>query len=276
MSFQRPHIFDYLNYRDFVRDFVAYLKSKGEYKVRDFAVAVGFGSYTYVSMVIAGKRNLTDTTALRLAKGFQLSSDEKNYFLRLVTFTKSKKDEKKEEALEDLVDLQKAKKKKAEILQHYKSLSDWWMYALLEGVNSIWQSASIDQMAEDLGLETSVVRSSLHTLENLGLIKQSGKYWRRLEANLETPDEILGLGMRQYYRQIIGKSIEAIDTAPREHREYGGLTLSLTPESLKKLKDRLVKFQQETASIFENESSNASLYQVNFQLFPLIQSKKSK
>jgi len=62
-----PNIYDYVNYRDFLRDFYREKKTENpSFSYQQFARSAGFGSKSFLPHVIEGKKNLSDDSLFRL------------------------------------------------------------------------------------------------------------------------------------------------------------------------------------------------------------------
>jgi len=65
---KKVNIFDYLNYRQFLKDIFAYKKKVNpRYSYRVFARQAGFSSPATLKYVIDGERNVSDKSLLKIA-----------------------------------------------------------------------------------------------------------------------------------------------------------------------------------------------------------------
>src|SRR5688572_23947614 len=83
-------VFDYLDYRAFLRDYYTERKARRGFSFRNFSKRAGLGSPNYLKLVMDGDRNLTNEMAARFAHALGLNSDSANYFVELVRFTQAK------------------------------------------------------------------------------------------------------------------------------------------------------------------------------------------
>lgn len=82
---ERPKIFDYHDYRIFLKDFFDYSKEKnGKFSFRFFAQRAGFNSGSILKLVIDGKKNLTNESINKISNGFKLKKREYEFFEKLV------------------------------------------------------------------------------------------------------------------------------------------------------------------------------------------------
>lgn len=80
----RPNIFDYESSKVIVQTFIEHLRARGTYSNKKFARICGLGSHTYIHLIMKGERVVTDKSVGKLAKGFELSEAEEDYFRLIV------------------------------------------------------------------------------------------------------------------------------------------------------------------------------------------------
>lgn len=82
---QRPDLYAYLNYRDFLADYYAFAKIEiSGFTYEKFSRKAGVKSPNILKLIIDGKKNLTTTTALKFARAAELTLQETEYFEALV------------------------------------------------------------------------------------------------------------------------------------------------------------------------------------------------
>ena len=83
----KPDVFEYLSYRDFMRDY--YLRAKENTRsmsFRSLSKAAGFGSPNFYKLVMENQRNLSEEGAQRIAEALKLNKGETRFFMTLVEF----------------------------------------------------------------------------------------------------------------------------------------------------------------------------------------------
>ena len=88
-------LFEYTNYRVYLKDFYEFKKTAFGYTYRDFATSVGMNSTSWLLHLIKGTKNLSADTTLRIAKTLKLNKAESAFFGLLVQFTQAKSSETK-------------------------------------------------------------------------------------------------------------------------------------------------------------------------------------
>ena len=92
----KPDIFDYLSYREFMKDF--YTKAKEHTRgmsFRKLSKQSGFSSPNFYKLVMENQRNLSVEAAERVATALKLKPDEASFFMALVDFDQAENRTKK-------------------------------------------------------------------------------------------------------------------------------------------------------------------------------------
>lgn len=83
--------------------------------------------------------------------------------------------------------------------------------------------------------------------------------------------------LRNFQSQMIKLAGNAVENVPRQKREISSLTLGMSERFYERLKERIRIFKEEIVNmIIEDTSDSESVYQVNFQLFPLVSTENEK
>lgn len=85
----RPKVFDYSDYRLYLRDIFSFLKSQRRVSLRRISNMAGFKSCSYLRMIINDQRNLSEKSCLMLAKALSLSVSETEHLWKLVRLIQS-------------------------------------------------------------------------------------------------------------------------------------------------------------------------------------------
>lgn len=270
---QKPSIFDFIDYREFLHATIVFLKLNGKFSVRKFAEEVGFKSYGYLTMILKRERNLSIKSAQKIVDGLHLSKNEAEFFLKLVHFNQSRDPEDKDKAFQDLFFFKKFKASRKVDANSYEFFSHWYIVALLEALGTSLRRANVEELAAAIRIDTRDVKYALEVLERLNFIEKDGTGWKRLETSFETEPVIQDLSVRKFHREMIQKALDSIDALATEERELGSLTISLSASKFAELKERLFQFKQELNALYSEDPDPENVYQLNFQFFPLARVK---
>lgn len=270
-SHTKPSIFDYLDYRRFLEDFTAYLKSKGQYSIRKFAAQAGFKSNSFMRMVVTGKRNLSTESVRKLSTAFRLTERETEFFEKLVIFAQSETLQGKDTAYQEILKSKAFQNVQPTAAAQYEFFNNWSIVALLEGLGTTFSDLPPQDMARALDMTQSQLEQALNLLNNLGLIHKRGKVWKKKEAAFQTPAETNSLNIRNFHRQMIERALHSIDNTPREKRAFRSGTIALSHASYEDVKRRTFQFIEDLNAIYAREKDVDKIYQINIQIFPLLE-----
>ena len=269
-------LYHYLDYRHFLKDYYEEQKEKkgAAFSFRSFARFAGMSSPNFLKLVIEGKRNLGLKGLTKFCKALHFNPDESKYFENLVQFGQAKSDDERNHWYQKLTSSKKYREVK-EIEQNYFSyFSRWYFPAIREMVllpnfreNPAWIAKRLRP-----NITKKEAAQALELLLSLGFLTKNpeGKLVQN-ERNITTAREVQSLAIRNYHRQMIERGMQSIELVDKDRRDISSLTLALSPEKFQEAKRRIQEFRRELNVLLSEESSEKlrSVYQLNFQLFPL-------
>lgn len=273
----RPEIYRYLSYRGYLKDLAAYFRSQKMFSVRQFAVKSGLKSTGHLSMIISGKRNISQAIAIKIASAFELDKKESEFFFALVDFDQAETTRHQTDAYRELLKFKAFREFHHVSEAQLNFFSKWYHVVLLEMLSHPESTAqNIEALSEALKIKPSEVENSLKKMVELGLIEKGDKGWRRVASGIESPKQMMNLNILELHREMIQKSLEALEAVSPDDRELGSLTISLSKESFEDLRARIFQFQRELHGLYSDESNAEKVFQMNIQLFPLATLPKLK
>ena len=269
----KPFIFDFLNYREFLKARVEYLKSENLFTVRDFTLRSGFRSTSYLTMIIDGRRNLMPESVSKVSKGLLLNSHESDFLMNLVKFDTAPTPEDKELALKKIMGNRTVQKARLLAVDQYEFYSNWRIVALYEILGLDHLHPKTSQLSQWLKTTPSKVSRYLQILERLQLIRKQNGHWIKQERALQTPPDVASVVVRNFHRVMLQKAKEALDNIPQKERNVTGLTIALSQNNYERLCNRIKEFRAEINAELSNEQNADKIYQLSFQLFPFVDLK---
>lgn len=272
-SGSRVHIFDYLDYRAFLRDFYDDQKAQGRpFSFRAFARRAQIRSFNYLQLVMKGERDLSATMARQFARGCGLEGSEAEYFCDLVAFEQAKTAEERNRAYERLSRFRPFRA--AHRLEPAQSAyhESWYMPAIRELVSLPGFREDPKWIAGTLCPTISVAQAkvALTTLCELGLlVRDVDGHLKQAERLVTTGSGPHGHHIVNYHRTMIAQAIRALDEIPREDRDISSVTISVSCAALEALKQRIAAFRQEILQMAESLGPAEQVVQLNVQMFPL-------
>lgn len=272
------NIFEYDNFRSFLKDSVAQIRKKygDEFSYRKFSALAGFASPNFLILLMKGERNLSADGAEKIAKAFGLQGFEKGYFLGLVKFNQAKGSTEKYESAFELVKLKT--KTNISILseQQFTYYSHWSNIAIRELLlfqKNLSSREIACRLCPPQKLEN--VEKSLQLMQDIGMIKQSEGAWQVVDASVSTGDNFTSTSVIAFHKQVIELAKESLDRHPKADRDITASTVALSRDNLELIRKKVKELRAEILAISESDSAKEEVYQINFQIFPLSKEQNS-
>ena len=268
-----PNIFEYYDYRLFLRDLVEYERKRNPvFSNRYIVRRAGFKSPTALKHVIDGKRNLSLESANKFASALKIEGIKRHYFLTLVIFNQTESLAEREKYLKELVELKRSENPSLLDEGKYDVLSKWYHLAIREIVDLPDFKNSVKWISRILTPQITMqdVADSLDLLKKLGLIQKKEGRYQQSENILETDERVRSVKVAEYHRQMIQLGAESITRFPGNERDISGTTLRISREDVQNVKILLKEFRKKLLNLAVNSANADQIYQLNFQFFPLV------
>jgi uncharacterized protein (TIGR02147 family) len=265
-------IYDYLDYREFLRALFAAKKAEdARFSHRSLAQHLGIKAPGHMLFVMQRKRNLSEELALRLSKYLKLKKPEIAYFLNLIKFNDARASHEKQYAFEQL---QSVRRRGTSIVspERYSFYEKWYYSAIRASLDVT--PFSDDYRALGRSIKPSVTaqeaKESVALLARLGFIKRDARgFFHPSEPTISTGDAWQSAAITHLHRQFIALGGESLDRFPKGERDVSCLTVTLSPASLEKVRERIKSARAEILEIAASEPAADRVMQCNFQVFPL-------
>lgn len=272
-----PLIYDYTDYRCFLKDRFNELKEKNpRFSYRVFNRLAGSKSSGFLKLVMDGKRNLADDGIRMIAKGFRLPEEETKYFSILVRFNQAQTHEEKDHFLQELAKNKKFIRAKPLSVAQYRLFSQWYCVAIIELLrlgdrgevkNAQWLQA---RLHPNVGLRE--VKRAVKELKAMGLLSE-GSHGDLVskETMLSTPDEVRSVSVANFHSEMSRMGAEAVFRDNSQEREFSALTIATSEKGFEQAKKAIREFRKKLHSILEQEEGapKSVVGHVNLQLFKL-------
>jgi uncharacterized protein (TIGR02147 family) len=266
-------VFDYLDYRAFLRDLYVWKKNEGRgFSFRSFSRRAGLSSPNYLKRVIEGDRNLSYETAARFAKACGLQGTSAEYFVILVKFNQASTAAEKSRAYAKLKGSKSYRKVRKLDLAQAAYHSYWYVPAIRELAARSDFDPEPKWIASQLlpNIKPSEAKEGLNTLIELGLLKYDDKgIPRQSDPLISTGPEVRAIHIANYHRMMMKRAAEAIDLVPPDDRDISSVTMLVGADGLRRMKKRIQRFRQELMELALSEQDPKQVIQFNFQVFPL-------
>lgn len=273
-----PAIFAYNDYRLYLKDCLESLReTRPWFSLRYLAGQLELDAGNLVK-VIQKERHLPDRCLALLSTELGLNLRESEYLEHLVRFAKARNSKKEQAAYERLLDLKCAK---PEVLgrDQYAFYKDWRCTAVLAILHLDDFRATEAAIADLLLPKSSVedVHRILKLLEELGLARRgkAGR-WIASKSSLTTGEAWKDLSVRAFQRETLILALQALDQIPKEERDISTLTVTLSSDSLVKVRALALDFRKAVLELAAQAPRSSRVWQINLQTFPLSRSTEDR
>jgi uncharacterized protein (TIGR02147 family) len=267
-------IFEFSDYHHFFKAFYQYGKAaKRFFSYRYLAKRSGVAASLFIA-VMRGDRKISPAMAKKYAAGMELTARETDYLQALVDFERAKTHAQKNDAFSRMIRLRGQSKIKFLDADQYEYFSRWYHCAIRELISLPFFKEDQSWIAATLqpAINAKMAGRSLKLLERLNLVQrdETGKL-RVTDKAISSEYEMKTLSLRNFSLEMLDRARESLENALVEKREISGLTMGVSNECIERIKQRIRIFKEEIISmIVDDKKEPASVYQMNFQFFPLI------
>ena len=268
-----PSVFQYVDFRLFLRDALMHRRHiSPKYSLETLARRTGCLTKSHLSLILAGKRGLTNQRAQALGKALSLSDGALKYYLNLVQFNQAKDNTQREHHLSAMMTSIQRNSSANIPLESYKVIENWHCLAVRELArmpNFDPTPSSVSARLKGL-MSVSEARRAIKALTDTGLLTEENGSLRPSEETLRTTDEINSLAIRKYHASCLDLAKKILDVDAVEDREFGSINLILRPSEKPKLKELIKNFREQVLTLAADEgASDARVTQINIQMFDL-------
>ncbi|MEI6833902.1 MAG: TIGR02147 family protein [bacterium] len=269
-----PSIYKYLDYRQFLRDMVAYKRSASPvFSLEMLGRRTGCLTKSHISLILSGRRGLTSRRAAALGQALGLVDKELSYYQQLVQFNQAKDDTQREQHLSVMMSHMGRRSGSNLSMDSYRALENWHCLALRELArrpNFDPNPAAISARLKNLLTQTDARRAIKLLIDTRMLVEnENGQLVPSMDTARST-DEINSLAIRKYHKSCLDLGKKVIEQEPVEAREFGSINLLLKKEDQPKLKEMIKDFRERILSLAaKDDLTSAKVTQVNIQMFHL-------
>ena len=268
----RIRVFEYTNYRSFLKDKYTELKIvNSAFSYRFFSKECGYSSPNFLKLVTDGTRNLSKDSIERFSLFFKFDQNEKEYFKKLVHFNQAKSSDDKKQLAQAILKSTIFQRLNPLAKDQFEYYSNWYYVAIREILATKKIKLDAKSISKLLIPTVSVnnVENALEALLNLGLIKRKDNRYVQSVELITSGDEVSSAAIAEHHREMFRLASDSIDITERDLRDISGVTISLSRESIGDLKFMIQKFRKDVLELSEREHNKESVYQVSIQMFPL-------
>ncbi len=270
----KPELLHYTQYRLYLKDWLEAAKAEDSaFSLRAFAKTAGFSGHGHLRFILEGERNLTKRSLLKLVLALELPKGRAQYFENLVFFNQARTHQEKNHYYQELVKDRKATAFRRLEATQFEIFSQWHHTAIRELVGTADFRPHPDWIARRLQppIEAKEAEASLKLLLQAGLIAKTANGYKVADEAITTSDEVRGLMIGNYHRQMLRMAEQSLETVPPEQRDISSVSFKIRAADFPKLKQQIQLMRKEFRHFAVEDGSGESVVQINIQLFPLTQ-----
>jgi uncharacterized protein (TIGR02147 family) len=275
---EMKEIFEYTDYRLFLRDFYERTKqSKPYYSFRFIASRVGINP-GFIFRLMSGKVHLGLKKIEAFADLLELNGRERDYFVELVRLGRAKRDEDIRESFKRLQSIRGVQF--TTIADDQLEFFGKWHHMAMRSLLSIYPFTGKNYRR--LGamlvppLSANDARESVKLLARLGLVRcnRNGTF-EVLDTFVSSAEKWSSMAIHAYQRTSIDLSIKALEDLSKDERDISTVTFTCSKKQLETLRERLQEIRQEMLVLSQDCPDEDCVMQLNLQLFPAAKVKKA-
>lgn len=271
---ESPQVFEYSNYRDYLRDYYTARKHvDARFSYRFFAHAAGFSSPNFLQLVIGGQRNLSSESVEKVIKALRFKGEEASFFRDLVMLNQARDPETRRFHAQHLLRSKSYRRVHPLKQVQFEYFAHWYFSAIRELVSVVGFREDAEWIAKVLTPSITAAEASdaLSKLQALGLLIRDEQGWLRQcqGASITSGDEVTSTMLTRWHQSMIELGSESIRRFPSVERDISGLTVAFSKAKASEAKVMIQRFRKELLALADADTAAERVYQIGFQLFPL-------
>jgi uncharacterized protein (TIGR02147 family) len=226
-----------------------------------------------ISMFIHGTRPLPASVQNKIADAFAFRGWARKYFKALIDESNETDPIRKKARKEQLLRLKDIRSEKSMAVAQYSILSEWHypaLYALIG--NQGFPKKNIPSLYKRFTgrIPLKKIELAFERLLSLNLVTERKGIYYQVDGAIHTDSDTRDLAIFRYHTEMLEQAKIAL-AIEEERREYNGLTVTVSPATLKMCKEKIRKFRTELNEWLSSlpETDENSVYQIGIQMFPL-------
>lgn len=266
-------IFEYLNYRDFLKDAYEQKHSEDWHFSHRYIANYARMDASMFNKILLGQRNLTPRLVEVFAELFCGTAQEKDYFVNMVAFNQAKTHSESRLFLERLVATKECNVHSLANDQ-FEYFNNWY-HAVVRELLIMYpydgDARSLGQMLHP-PIKATEVKKSIALLERLSLIKKNettGLY-EQTDGFVTSGSESYSTEVNNYIQQNLKIATTALDRYSSKERNLSTLVFSCDEDTYTEFVEMIRRFRREILGHVSNTSKKPTrVFQLGMQFFPL-------
>lgn len=274
MSAVRPVIFDYHDYRVFLKDWLTHSKTSNKrYSMRKLCRLAKI-SPALLSLILAEKRSLSTPAAEKLLPHLGLEDSEQSFFLNLVQLSEGATQDDRLQAFQRIKRFQGYQTSSQPEIEAFHYLTKWYYVAIRELVRHPEFSEDAKWIQKQLVQHVPAVeikRALEFLIEHKFVVRTENGGLKQSERDIRCEGGVFQLSLNQFHKMILDMGRDSMDRIEKDKRHFSGYTFAINPESynavLKIIGEATEKIRQ-LESRDSGKAGNPVVYHAEFMMIP--------
>ncbi|MBF0431276.1 MAG: TIGR02147 family protein [Fibrobacteria bacterium] len=265
------NIFNYLDYRKFLKDY--YLEKKSENKAfsyQFFANKAGIKTKSLIHHIMDGKRKITRDIAFKLGQAMELNEKSFSYWEELIAFNHATTNREKNHYFKRLASYNKRSNAKLLLKEQYEYFSKWYYNTIRELIPFVDFHNDFKRLAHMLkpAITPTQARQAITALLKLGMIQKTANGYRQTDQAVTSGDEVHSLAIENFHLKSRDLAAKSIDTIPGNERDISCLVVGLSEKTFSDIKKEIQAFRKKIITLADSTENPSRVYHINFDMFP--------
>ena len=266
-----PEVLDYLEYREFLKDWFVETKKDNPFTSYRYLGQKTGVDPAWLVRVFQKEGHLNESTLPSFIRLCGLDDRRAEYFKTLYRFNKTKAKQTLSELYYRLMELRSMETRvlSAPELSYFGS----WACAALRALIGITKDTSdVGKLAKSLNpaISQDEARSALGILKQLGLVVPDGNGgWNITDQIISTGGEVKSQAVRNFHRHTIELAQESLDRHKPEERDISSVVFTADESDLPEIRHRIEEFRRGLLQFARKSERADRVYALNVAMFPL-------
>ncbi len=266
-----PDIYSYHDYRQFMREWLAHLKSEHRMSTRQVAKASGV-SESYLSMVLSGSRRLSAEQLKKLVPALRLERSEASYLEWLITIVDADSPDEQLDALKKIQRFRQYRNLNPLEIETYTYLQHWYHIAIRELAQLPGFQLDPKWIQQSLRYKVSLpdVKNGLEFLIDHGFMKVDGEgRFVKPDKLIECKTGVLKPALTKFHTEMLNLAATSISEIPSEERNISAYTGAIPAHQIDVAKKILADAREKIIALSQTGELSDTVYHFGFLAFPL-------
>jgi uncharacterized protein (TIGR02147 family) len=263
-----PDISQYVEYRKYLRDaYTAHKARDRRFSHRFISQKMNISSSGWFADIMARRQNLKARDLTPLSTLFKLDAREREFLRVLVQMEHAETSEERTSAHEKWLELKGIQKEK--IAKDRFKYFEHWYYPILREILAL-EPFRGDYIALAAKIHPPIspnqAREAVQSLTRLGLLAAVSKTSVPILVKDTSTQPQHSHKLQLAYMEFAAPALQHFT---KEQRDFSAITLSLSPESLKRAGEEISLLRSKLLALSERDPHKNRVYQCLFQVFPI-------